>query len=130
MWMVKLVWAEYNPNRFEKNVGDCVVRAVSKALDVSWETAYIMLCVEGFLLADLPSSNAIWSSLLKKKGFKRYTIEECPECYTVEDFCHDHPFGVYVIGTGSHAVCVVDGCYHDAWNSGKETPVYYFEKEM
>ena len=23
----------------------------------------------------------------------------------------------------------IDGCYYDAWQSGKETPVYYFEKE-
>lgn len=127
--MVKPVWVEYNPNRFEKNVGDCVVRAVSKALDVSWETAYVMLCVEGFLLADLPSSNAIWSSLLKKKGFKRHTIEECPDCYDVENFCEEHKKGIFVLGTGSHAVTVIDGNYFDAWNSGKENPLYYFSKE-
>ena len=129
MWMVKLVWVEYNPNRFEKNVGDCVVRAVSKALDVSWETAYIMLCVEGFLLADLPSSNAIWSSLLKKKGFKRHTIEECPDCYDVENFCEENKKGIFVLGTGSHAVTVIDGNYFDAWDCGKEIPLYYFSKE-
>ena len=80
-------------------------------------------------MADLPSSNTIWSALLKSKGFKWHTIEDRPECYTIEDFCKDHPSGVFVIGTGSHAVAVVDGNYFDAWQSGSETPVYYFEKE-
>jgi hypothetical protein len=59
---------------------------------------------------------------------KRRTIEDCPDCYTVEDFCQEHPNGVFVIGTGSHVVAVVDGCAFDAWNSLQETPVYYFEK--
>ena len=123
------MWIQYNPNRFDKKVGDCVVRAISKALDTSWENAYVLLCIQGFLMADLPSSNAVWSALLKSEGFKRHTIEDCPESYTIEDFCKDHPNGVYVIGTGSHAVCIVNGNVYDAWNSFRETPVYYFEKE-
>lgn len=124
------MWVQYNPNPYGKNVGDCVVRAVSKALDLSWEDAYALLCVQGFMIADLPSGNAVWSELLKSKGFKRRTIENCPDCYSVEDFCQEHPKGIYVIGTGSHAIAVIDGCYFDAWQSGHETPLYYFEKEI
>lgn len=122
------MWIEYNPNPLGIRVGDCVIRAISKALDASWERIYVDLCVQGFMLGDLPSSNAVWSSYLRHKAFKRHTIEDCPDCYSVEDFCKDHPKGVFVIGTGTHAVCVIDGCYYDAWQSGKETPVYYFEK--
>lgn len=122
------MWIEYNPNPQGKNVGDCVVRAISKALDLPWKKTYILLCVEGLMRADLPSSNDVWSKFLKSKGFKRCTIEDCPDCYSVEDFCREHPKGVFVIGTGSHAVAVVDGCIFDAWNSSRETPVYYFEK--
>ena len=123
------MWIEYNPNPFALRVGDCVIRAICKALDKSWEDIYVDLCIRGFMMGDLASSNAVWSAYLKNKGFKRRTIEDCPDCYTVEDFCRDHPEGVYVIGTGSHAVCVCNGCYYDAWKSGNETPVYYFEKE-
>ena len=122
------MWIEYNINPFGLRVGDCVIRAISKALGNSWERIYVDLCVQGFMMGDLPSSNAVWSAYLKHKGFKRHTIEDCPDCYTVEDFCREHPRGVYVIGTGSHAVCVCDGCYYDAWESGKETAIYYFEK--
>lgn len=122
------MWIEYNPNPLGIRVGDCVIRAISRALDVSWERVYVELCVQGFMLGDLPSSNAVWSSYLRHKGFKRRTIEDCPDCYTVEDFCQDHPKGIFVIGTGSHAVAIIGGCYYDAWRSGGEPVVYYFEK--
>ena len=123
------MWIEYNPNPLGLRVGDCVIRAISKALNQDWEKTYIDLCVQGFMMGDLASSNAVWSAYLKHRGFKRHTIDDCPDCYTVDDFCKEHTAGVYVIGTGSHAVAVVDGCYYDAWPSGRETPVYYFEKE-
>lgn len=34
---------KYNPNPAGRNVGDCAVRAVSKALDVDWETSFAIL---------------------------------------------------------------------------------------
>jgi hypothetical protein len=37
--------------------------------------------------------------------------------------------GVYVIGTGSHAVCVIDGDWYDSWDSGGEVCSYYWKKE-
>jgi hypothetical protein len=122
------MWIEYLNNPLGLRVGDCVIRAISKALNQSWEKTYIDLCVQGFMMGDLPNSNAIFSAYLRHKGFKRHTIEDCPDCYSVEDFCQDHPKGVYVIGTGSHVVCICDGCAFDAWNSLQECPVYYFEK--
>lgn len=126
----RIMFIQYNPNPNNKSVGDCVVRAISKATGQTWEDTYIDLSIQGYIMGDLLSSNAVWSLYLKSKGFKRCTIDDCPNCYTVDDFCQDHPAGVYVIGTGTHAVAVVDGCYYDAWQSGKETPVYYFKKEI
>lgn len=123
------MWVEYNPNPIEKRVGDCVIRAISKVLDQDWEKTFIDLCVQGFMMCDMPSSNAIWAAYLRHKGFKKKIIPDtCPECYTIKDFCEEHPQGRFVLGTGRHAVAVVDGQYHDAWNSGNETPIYYFEK--
>lgn len=124
-----MMWIEYQNNPFGLRVGDCVIRAISKALDKSWEETYIDLCVQGFMMGDLPNSNAIFSAYLRHKGFKRRTIEDCPECYDVENFCEEHKKGIFVLGTGSHAVAVIDGNYFDAWDSGKETPLYYFSKE-
>lgn len=122
------MWIEYLNNPFGLRVGDCVIRAISKALNQSWEKTYIDLCVQGFMMGDLPNSNAIFSAYLRHKGFKRRTIEDCHDCYSIEDFCKDHPLGTYFIGTGSHAVCVENGNVYDAWDSRQESPVYYFEK--
>jgi len=36
-----MAYEYYNPNPMSRNVGDCSVRAISKALDTDWETAYI-----------------------------------------------------------------------------------------
>jgi hypothetical protein len=47
----------------------------------------------------------------------------------VEDFCRDNPEGTYVLGTGSHAIAVIDGNYYDAWDSGREQPMYYYRKD-
>ncbi len=124
------MYSHYNPNPHGKRVGDCVVRAISKALNQSWEDTYIDLTIQGYIMGDLLSSNAVWKAYLKDKGFKMDIIsEDCAECYTIEDFCDEHQHGVYVIGTGSHAVCVIDGVYYDSWQSGDETPIYFYKKE-
>lgn len=121
----------YNPNpRNRKNVGDCTVRAIAKALNVSWETAYIDLVMQGYELADMPSSNVVMSSYLHSKGFSKHVIDDsCPDCYSIRDFAIDHPEGVYILGTGTHVVAVVDGSYFDSWDSGDEIPIYYYRKE-
>lgn len=123
-------WQTCNLNPFGKHVGDCVVRALSLALDQDWDTTYLELMSQGFSMKDMPSSNAVWGQYLKNKGYKRYIIpDECPDCYTVAEFCTDNPQGVYILGTGTHVVTVKDGNYYDTWDSGREIPIYYFEKE-
>lgn len=122
-------YSYYNPNPYSNRVGDCVIRAISKALNQSWVQTYIDLSLQGYLMGDWGSSNAVWNAYLKGKGFVREIISnDCPECYTINDFCEEFPKGVYVIGTGSHAVCVVDGVIYDTWMSGDETPIYYYHK--
>lgn len=123
------MYIHFNPNPHKKRVGDCVIRALSRALDKPWQDIYVDLCIEGYIASDLPSGNYIWGKYLIKNGFRRNIIpDDCPDCYTVQDFCIEHPHGIYVIGTGTHAVAVVDGKYFDAWDSGYEQPVYYYQK--
>ena len=124
------MWIRYNPNPCGLRNGDCTIRAISKALDQSWDTTYLQLSIFGYIHCDLLNSNNLWTYYLKRRGFKmRVILDDYPEYYTVEDFCIDHPQGTYVLGTGTHAVTVVDGYYYDAWDSGKEIPIYYFSKE-
>lgn len=99
----------YNNNPSGLKIGDCVVRAISTALNQPWERTYIDLCIEGFMFADMPNANQVWASYLRSKGFLRHSLpDNCPDCYTIADFARDHKNGVYVVATGSHAVCVKD----------------------
>ena len=125
------MYKEYNPNPHGKRTGDCVIRAVSKAIGQSWEQTYLDLSLQGYLMGDVLSSNSVWGAYLKGNGFERDMVaNDCPECYTIEDFCREYPKGTFVVGTGSHAVAVVDGDYYDAWNSGNEAPLYFYKKGM
>lgn len=123
------MYSYYNANPYKIRVGDCVIRAISKALNQSWEDTYIDLTIQGYLLGDLLSSNAVWDAYLKSKGFKRHIVpNDCPECYTIEDFCNEHPKGTFIIGTGTHCVTVENGCVFDTWNSSGEVPIYFYYK--
>ena len=123
------MWKHHNPNPMQKSVGDCTVRSISIATDNGWMETYLDLCLFGLLMADMPSANSVTTAYLRDKGFHRRTIpDDCPDGYTIDNFCKDHPKGTYIIGTGSHLTTVIDGDLLDSWNSENETPVYYFEK--
>lgn len=122
-------WVWYNPSPTGRNVGDCSVRAVAKALDTDWETAFALIANNAFLMGDMPSSNAVWGAVLRQNGFLRSGLPQtCPDCYTAEEFAADHPTGIYVLGFGNHVATVVDGMIYDSWDSSKEIPQYYWFK--
>ena len=124
------MYSYYNANPYKIRVGDCVIRAISKALNQPWEDTYIELTIQGYIMGDLLSSNSVWGAYLKSKGFDRDIIStDCPDCYTINDFCEEYPEGIFVVGTGTHAVAVIDGTIFDTWNSGDETPIYFYKKE-
>lgn len=115
-----------NLNPQSNRVGDCVIRAIAKAMGETWETTYIELCLQGYLMSDLPSSNAVWDSYLKGKGFTRGIVST--DCRTIADFADEYNRGVYVVGTGTHAVAVIDGVVWDNWDSSGEQPIYFYHK--
>lgn len=121
------VWVEFNPNPAARRVGDCAVRAIAKALDLDWETAYSRIVTAGYAMGDMPSSDSVWGAVLRQNGFYREAIPNtCPDCYTAEDFCRDHPRGIYVLAFGGHVATVQDGVLFDSWNSSKEIPQYFW----
>ena len=121
----------FDPNpRTQGTAGDCVIRALSLVLAKSWSEVYLELAMLGFRMGDMMSANHVWGEYLKQNGFVRKSLPDtCPACYTVKDFCFDNPRGIYLLATGSHVVAVVNGDYFDAWDSGREVPVYYYTRK-
>lgn len=124
-------YAYYNPNPAGRSVGDCAVRALSKALDQTWEETYAGLALEGFIRGDLPNADSVWGPYLRERGFRRHLLPDtCPDCSTAADFAAANPFGIFILSMpGRHVLAVVDGVLYDSWDSGGEIPVYYWTKE-
>ena len=119
-----------NPNPDGLYVGDCVVRAIAIATNSTWDHVYVMLGLEGFIKKNFGDANDVWGSYLKRIGFRQILLpDDCPDCYTVRDFCYDYPYGTYILATGTHLVAVIDGDYYDAWDSGDEVPTSVWRRE-
>ena len=117
---------KYNPNPCCIRASDCVVRAICAATGEGWYKVYTELCVRGAALCDMPSVNRVWASYLKERGD---SMKRIAGACTVYDFAREHPDGIYILGTGTHAVSVIDGDYYDAFDSGNELVRYYFTLE-
>lgn len=125
------MWEYYNPNPTGRTaVGDCAVRAIAKALDTDWESAYLLLTVNGMQMGDLPNADATWGSVLRQNGFYRKAIPNtCPDCYSAEDFARDNPEGIYVLGFGGHVATIKDGILYDTWDSSDCIPQYVWYRK-
>lgn len=117
-----------NENRDKKLVGDCVVRAISTLLSQDWNTTYLGLVMQGYISADMPSSDNVWNDYLIHKGYERVVIPSvCPNCMTVREFSNSYKGGRYLLFVGGHVVACIDGSYYDTWDSGDKTVIYYFQ---
>lgn len=120
----------FNPNPHHLRVGDCVVRALSKALDQTWDETYIGVCAQGFADKDMPDSNKVWGNYLIRKGFFRERVPwKHAGDWDVDDFAKENPRGTYILAIDGHVVCIKDGVIFDTWYSGEEHPAYVWVKE-
>lgn len=133
------MYVYYNDNPGNLNVGDCVIRAISLALSYNWFMVHDELSFLSRKMLDMPSSNRVWKTYLKNKGYVENMVEtRCPNCLTLRSFCESHPLGRYIVSTceyakansiivtGTHLVTVIDGDYFDTWDSGDDIPLSFF----
>ena len=121
------MWIQANPNPEKKQVPDCVIRAICIALNKSWlevsDELYSIARKEYSVTCD----DNIWGQYLYSLGFEPILLPHiCPKCITIDDFSKMYPFGTYIIGTGKHAVAVINGNYYDSWDSGNEIPSFFW----
>ena len=123
----------YQPNKkdLKDKYGDCQIRALSKALDVSWLEAFdltIPLCreVQTNALFNVPPE--IERKLMEKLGFSYTGISNRKGTSrpTVYSFAKDHPTGRYILNLANHEVACVDGQYFDTWDCGGKCLYGYY----
>lgn len=111
------------------HTGDCVIRALTKLLDKSWDEVHVDLSLQSFGMGLMPSNNAVHQVYLKQYGYELHPIpSECPYCITVKEFSEMFPKGRYILATGDHVVALVDGDYFDSFDSSDEIVSYIFKK--
>lgn len=118
-----------NKNPVARRTTDCTIRALAKIFNTDWLTIFDEIAMEARRQYDMMDANNVWINWLYKQGFELYGIlNTCPNCYTIRDFCIDHPTGSYIVGTGTHAVAVVNGDWYDTFNSGDLVPLFYLRR--
>lgn len=123
-------WKYYNPNPTGRMVGDCAVRAVSAALGVDWETAFDLIADAGMQMGNVMSGDEVWGAVLRQHGFYRQAIpNDCPDCYSAEDFARENPEGTFVLGFGGHVATVKNGTILDSWDSSREIPQFVWYRK-
>ena len=121
------MWVFYNPNPLALRKIDCSIRALCRVTGMSWDDVHRETSELARQMGTMAVDNDAWGAFLRRRGWKRYA--SCPECYTVRQFCRDHPDGAYVLCPSGHAVAAVDGRYYDTFDSGDETVLFYWQWE-
>lgn len=105
------MWKYYNANVLGNSVNDCVVRAISKAENKSWDETYEQLSniaqVEGILLDDV--------NFVENYLDKRYR-RTCRYSKTVGEFAEEYPRGTYLITMNGHITVLIDGVIYDTFD--------------
>ena len=130
--MKRYVYFQPNKKDLKDKYGDCTIRALSKALNLTWLEAFdltIPYCREYQCsnIFNLPSN--IEREILEKIGFKYTGVsnKKGTKRPTVSSFADDHKKGTYILNVANHEVACVDGCYYDTWDSGRCSLYGYYE---
>ena len=105
----------YNVNPRLRHVNDCTVRAISLALNISWENAYDLLSSyakeQGVMMDEVT-----YIDDFLEKHFKKWCGCKDKVKVTVEQFVESHPVGTFLITMRGHITCCINGCIYDTFN--------------
>lgn len=128
----RFVYFQPNKKDIKDKVGDCQIRALCKALGLTWLEAFdltIPLCreLQTYTIFDgdpaktreaMNNLGFTYTGVSNKKGTKRPTVDS---------FAKEHKTGTYIVKVAHHVVAVVDGKYYDTWDSGRCCLYGYYE---
>lgn len=116
-----MTFVKYNHNPLNKKVGDCVVRAIGKALDLTWDKVFEDLVV----IAREQKSSLNYKDVYEKylKQYEtipvKYETPRGKKRLTVNEVCKLK--GTFVILVARHLTCIIDGVNYDLWDCGNKS---------
>ncbi len=102
----------YNCNPLKRITGDCVIRATSKGLDISWEEANRLLYNNSLELCHEMSCVGNYGNLFEYK----LNLKPIEFHGTIKEFIKENPIGKYIIRIKGHLTCLEDGTIYDIWD--------------
>lgn len=124
----------YQPNKkdIKDKVGDCQIRALSKALNKTWLEVFDLItpiCREQQVMDIFSCDLKKTKEAIESLGFKYTGVsnKRGTKRPTVDSFAKDHKTGTYLVTVAHHVVAVVDGKYYDTWDSGHCCLYGYYE---
>lgn len=126
----------YQPNKLDvkDEYGDCTIRALSKALDLTWIEAFDLMipyCRKYQIPNIFFTSKKIEMEVMKDLGFEYFGISNKKGIKrpTVKEFASTHKKGTYILNVANHEVACVNGKYYDTWDSGFKSLYGYYERK-
>lgn len=120
------IFSYENLNPHRRKTGDCVIRAVAKAVyerktgafGNAWKYALDGLCDMAMETGYMINTPQCYGRLLERKRFKKYRQprHEDGTKYTLKEFITEHKRGVYVVNMPHHLTVVKDGKCYDTWD--------------
>lgn len=124
----------YNANPHNRITTDCVIRALSTALDIPYNQVVMdmaeLQCKTGFD----PSTPKTYIKYLEQHGWKKHPQLKHIDGtkYTTKEFVDAHPSGTYLLNLPSHLTVLKDGKILDIWDCYKfgKCVGNYYTKEV
>ena len=131
----RFVYYQPNEKDLRDKYGDCTIRALTKALDITWLEAFdlmIPFCRREQITNIFGGELALRKKVMAEIGFDYVGItnKKGSKRPTVDSFAKDHPTGTYICNVANHEVTIVDGKYYDTWDSGDCSMYGYFERRQ
>ena len=89
----------YQPNKkdIKDKVGDCSIRAFTKALNKSWLEVFDDLVPYAREHQCLLNQKPAYEDYLKKEGWQYKSNGRASKQYTINTFCTEHKKGTYIV---------------------------------
>ena len=123
----------YNANPKNRHTGDCVIRAISLALDKRYKEVLMDMAELSFKTGYSIGSTELEKKYLELNGWVKMKQPKWEDGtkFTGKQFCYAFPnIKTAVVSIGSHHLsCVKEGKIWDIWDcSGDKVGIYYVKK--